>query len=282
MKIKVFLFLLIQITFNPLIAQESSFQNKVDRTFIIDGLTNDWPHDFLQTDTYGEMYYSFKFDNNSLYLCFQTFIPAIQQKILNSGVLLKLKSKGKNKVNAQIEYPLKSDLERDRRPANRPVNKEQFTPSRDSMDIRSNRFEWMTDMKTKGFISQNGTMPTSGQGIEVAINRTMKNSLCYEIRIPFKELYAGGLNNENINNPITIKMTIDAISAPGSRPGASGSMRPGSGGGGRRSGGGAPGGMRSGGGRSSGGMRPGGAGMNTGAAATSSNYKLEIHLNNSK
>ena len=92
-------------------------------------------------------------------------------------------------------------------------------------------------MDVKGFATRNGIIPVNDtSGIHAAINWDESNKLTYEIAIPYKEWFGANYNFADIAKDITLEVTINALKQAHHYSGPEDGM-PGSGKGGKMTGG---------------------------------------------
>ena len=260
-----FSFLLCLTIILPVIAQDELVANRTEEEVIIDGIANEWKHKFNVGED-GKLAFAISNDSKFLYLCIQSLDRTIQQKITRSGMVVNLRSKGKNNIKATINYPLKSNLTLEN---NAPISIGQnpgTQPNRQEM--RQQVLDRCVEMKVKGLRSQKGKVPSKNEnGLNAAIKWEAEQLLSYELSIPLTELFAESHTEGDLNIPLTLKLTVNALPEP---------QRPSTGAGGGR------GGSRGGGGRG-GGMPPAGSGQSTqGSMYNTTTLKQVFLLNTGK
>ncbi len=165
-------------------------------------------------------------------------------KIMKAGWSIELSSsEKKRKFNASITFPKIEDPNINMRA--------DFTNQ-----VRYYKMD-LAVIKTKGFLTNNGDIPlTNKDGINIGIGSENEQKIIYEIAIPIKELMEE--DKLQLNELITLDVTVNALDKPGGQAAASN--------GGARGGFGGGGGGRMGGGRMGGGRRGGGAAQNDNTA----------------
>ena len=214
--------------------------NRAAQPVIIDGILSEWPLPLDIADKGKKIRYSVSNDDTNLYLCLQTFDPSIQQKITRSGMTVQLSCSGKNKRNATISFPLKSQLmlniQADRRPSPQDLQQGQRGGR---AEMRQAVIERCTDMRVKGLASLDGMVPIKNDfGVCAAFCWEAELLLSYELAIPYAEFFGGDFTEADLETPVDIKITIMAMPQPSS--GGAGGSPSGGGGGSRGGGGGMP------------------------------------------
>jgi len=226
-----------------------------------DGLATEWnlPLRFYNNET--NMFFAIANDSNNLFLCFQIKDEKAQLKINEAGMKIELKSKGKLKCDATLDFPL----------ADKKVNMgEEEKEKKERPDINELKNGFLiqnVNMSTAGFATQNGMLPIKDSStIKVAINWDSKNVMTYEVIIPLKELFGATYSIKDLSKTITMKVEVNAFTRPDSPNSADGpsANSGGMGGGGMGGGGGGMGGGGMGGGGMGGGGMGGGGGRGGG------------------
>ncbi len=256
--------LLITTTFfsiaTTLSAQEDVSQAKWQSTpIVIDGHDAEWNPPFNLFDNKSGLIFTITNDNKNLYLCFTENEELKAEKIMKAGWSIELSSsEKKRKFNAIISFPKIEDPN---------INMH--------ADFKNQVSYYKMDLaviKTKGFLSNNGDMPLiTKDGISIGIGSENDQKVIYEIAIPIKNLIEE--DKLQLNELITLDVTVNALDKPGGQSGASeGAARSGFGGGGGRMGGG--GGRMGGGG--GGGRRGGGGGGSSARSDNTANDRTAI------
>jgi hypothetical protein len=197
----------------------------------IDGFADEWskPMSFFDSET--KLFFAFGNDSKNLYICFQSSDERNEVKINRAGMKVFIHTKGKEKHNASVDFPLTDSKQNY---AAEEVN-EEVKP--DIPSLKNTFLLQNTNMLTKGFATQNGTFPISdSSGIHAAINWDEKNIMNYELAIPLKELFGANYTDKDLAKTITMVVEVNAISrldeaeidvggtAAGSAAGQSGGM----------------------------------------------------------
>jgi hypothetical protein len=258
---------IIALSFNGLAQSDVSKARWNSKQITIDGNDREWAKPLNFYDDKTGLLFAISNDKQYLYFAFSCNNEFKMKKLMNSGWSVELSSKEKNrKFNATLTFPA---VIMEGVGQNRQGNQfEKKLPGNPAIT------SYGTQIKTiaiKGFQSnQTEIKLRDHNGIDIAIGYDSLQNLVCEIAIPVKELMAE--NSAQLNELITMSVTVNAMERPNSGGGQSGKgggrqggmseMGGGEGGGmggsmgGGRSGGGMGGGM--GGGRSGGGMRQGG------------------------
>ncbi len=207
----------------------------------IDGKTADWPEKFPYYDKGNKVNYLISNDDRNIYLCIRTYDPVSQQKIMRAGVTIQFTAGTKGRNKATITYPMKAQLASATPSPNASSGQQPRQGGRASS--RDEVIKQCTDMKVKGLASLNGTVPVKNDaGVKAAFSWEAERLLSYEMAVPLSELFGSELNEENLEAPIEVRITILPVIQ--AKPGGTGVS---SGGGGGRGGGGRGGGSRGGG-----------------------------------
>ncbi len=147
-------------------------------------------------------------NDSTLYLCFQCPDPVNQDKIMQAGMQVNLSTKGKNKLDASIQFPLKKDKN---------TNQDQLIlENLNGIEgIKANFLLNNYVMLAEGFATQNGTTPVKeSRNILIAMNWDSLYTLVYELAIPFKELFGSGYTPLDIAKELTLNVEIFAVERP--------------------------------------------------------------------
>ncbi|MEI6143819.1 MAG: hypothetical protein WCP85_31360 [Mariniphaga sp.] len=243
---------IIALSFNGLAQSDVSKARWNSKQITIDGNDREWVKPLNFYDDKTGLLFAISNDNQNLYLAFSCNNEFKMRKLMNAGWSVELSSKEKNrKFNTMLTFPsVKMEGVGQNRPGNQFEKKLPGNPAITS---------YSTQIKTiaiKGFQSnQTEIKLRDHNGIDIAVGYDSLQNLVCEIAIPVKELMAE--NSVQLNELITMSVTVNAMERPNSGGGQSGRS------GGRESsqmsemGGGQHGGGM-GGGRSGGGMRQGG------------------------
>lgn len=178
----------------------------------IDGNAADWNPPLKNYDSQSQLFFDFKNDAKSLYLCFQTKDQSNESKIMKSGMKIILSSKINGKHKSIIDFPLSSS----KSPAAKDEIKSDPLMTR---QIRHNAFIASdTTMELKGFANMNGIVfLRQPSGVRVAINWDSANTLNYEVAIPLKELFGNDFNTGELSKEISLDVVINPVPAPRSK-----------------------------------------------------------------
>ena len=249
----------IALSFNCLAQSDVSKARWNSKQVTIDGNDREWAKPLNFYDDKTGLLFAISNDNQNLYLAFSCNNEFKMRKLMNSGWSVELTSKEKNrKFNATLTFPaLKMEGIGQKRPGS---EFEKKVPGNPFIKGYQSQLQGVT---TKGFLSSPAEVKIHNHnGIDIAVGADSIQNLVCEIAIPVKELMAE--NSIQLNELITMTVTVNAMERPNGGGGqsgrgggrsSSGMSEMGGGMGGGRSGGGMGGGM--GGGRS-GGMRQGG------------------------
>lgn len=235
----------------------------------VDGLGSEWssPLRFYNSET--SLFFAMLNDSTDLYLCFEVRDEETQTKINEAGMRIELKSKGKLKCDASVDFPL--------------MEKTEKTPQHEDMgdgtgggrkrhaetdDMRTTFILQNVNLMAKGFATQNGLLPIKDSaGLEAALNWDSKGMMTYELKIPLKELFGPAFSFQDVTKALTMRVEVNAFARPESSGGG--------GGGGGMGGGGMPGGGGGGMGGMTGTMPPRGGGGHHSGGANSPMYEVK-------
>jgi hypothetical protein len=243
---------------NNLSAQEDVSEAKWQATpIVIDGHDAEWNPPFNLFDNKSGLVFTITNDNKNLYLCFTEKDELKAEKIMKAGWTFSLSSsEKKRKFDVSITFPKIEDPN---------------ISLRADFTNQVNYYKMdMANIKTKGFRQNNGDVPlTNKDGVNIGIGSESDQKIIYEIIIPLNELIEE--NNIQLNELITLDVTVNALDKPTAK---SGMM---TGGGGGRRGGGMGGGMR--GGRGGGGnQQPASNGAERVDIFEKTSFKQKFHL----
>ena len=147
-------------------------------------------------------------DESTLYLCFQCPDPVNQDKIMQAGMQVSISTKGKNKINTAIQFPLKKDKS----------SKEQELILENQNGIEGIKAGFLLNnyvMLTEGFVTQNGIATVKeSRNIMIAMHWDSINTLVYELSIPFKELFGNSYVAADLAKELTLGVEIFAVDRP--------------------------------------------------------------------
>lgn len=197
---------------------------------VVDGFGNEWstPLRFYNSET--SLFFAILNDSANLYLCFEVRDEQTQTKINEAGMRIELKSKGKLKCDASIDFPLME-------------KKEQAPPAdeggeagagkkrhAEADEMRNNYILQNVSMLAKGFATQNGLLPIKDSaGIDAALNWDNNGQMAYELKIPLKELFGPGFSLQDVTKAISMRVEVNAFARPESSGGAGSTGVPGGG-----------------------------------------------------
>ncbi|MGZ3884738.1 MAG: hypothetical protein ACXVPQ_01020 [Bacteroidia bacterium] len=171
-----------------------------------DGFATEWnlPLGFFNSET--KLFFAAANDSSTLYLCFQCNDENAQVKINCAGMKVELSSKGKNKFDASVSFPLtdsKSRFAGDDLIAGKTPN---------ISTLKTTFMVQNTNMDLHGFATQNGVMPLKDSaGISAAMNWDQRNVMTYELAIPFKELFGAGFTPADLEKVITLTVEVNGV-----------------------------------------------------------------------
>jgi len=208
---------------------------------IIDGNIADCRTPFTLYDSSTRIFFKIANDSTNIYLSFKVSDKFEQMKVLKSGMVVSLTSKGDKKRKASVSYPLA-----DGNDESAPEVQPQLTKKQDVKKLRDEVKLKKSLLELKGFTSENGLVSVdSNSFVHVGIDWDDKEVMYYDITIPFTEFFGDKFVAGDLMSNLMLKVKVNAMK--GSNP--AGSNRPQ----------GIPeGGMKGGGMRPGGGMGPGG------------------------
>lgn len=179
---------------------------KWKRHVMIDGNASEWtlPLNFFNSET--TLFFSVANDSTTLYLCFQCNDENAQAKINSAGMKVELSTKGKNKRDVTVIFPLTDSKSR---------YAEDDLIAGKKLDMQSLKTSFIlrnTNMDVKGFATQNGVIPTNdSSGINASINWDQKNVMTYELAIPFKEFFGKDYSASDLDKVITLEVEVNGV-----------------------------------------------------------------------
>lgn len=227
-------------------AQETADGKWRSMPVAIDGFGNEWstPLRFYNSET--SLFFAILNDSTNLYLCFEVRDEQTQTKINEAGMRIELKSKGRLKCDASIDFPLME-------------KKEQAPPAdeggeaggvkkrhAETDEMRTTFILQNVNLLAKGFATQNGLLPVKDSaGLDVALNWDDKGTMAYELKIPLKELFGPAFSFQDVTKAVSMRVEVNAFARPESSGGGGSTAGMGGGGmpGGSGGGGGINGGM---------------------------------------
>lgn len=191
----------------------------------IDGFGNEWSAPLRFYNSEASLFFAILNDSTNLYLCFEVRDEQTQTKINEAGMRIELKSKGKLKCDASIDFPLME-------------KKEQAPPAEEGAEAgagkkrhaeadetRNTYILQNVSLLARGFATQNGLLPVKDSaGIDVALNWDTKGEMAYELKIPLKELFGPGFSLQDVTKAISMRVEVNAFARPESSGGGSTGM----------------------------------------------------------
>ena len=225
----------------------------ISKAMKVEGSDREWTKPLNFYDNATGLMFAIGNDKENIYLCFTVNEELRMKRLMSAGWNLEFTSNVKQKkFKAKLSFPAVNMVSV--RKKENPLEKK---PKGDEF-VKSYLLQF-TKITCKGFRSNVSEVAlNSREHIRVGIGADSIQHAVFEIAIPLKELYAPDLLQ--LNELITMNVTVNALERPTSGGGPGGGM-------GARSGGGMPGGMGGmGGGRRGGGMSGGmgGGGMSGG------------------
>ncbi|MGN6194744.1 MAG: hypothetical protein ACTHOB_07375 [Ginsengibacter sp.] len=208
-------------------AQTETGSQWTKNKIIVNGSAYDWNPPLKHYDNQTALFFDFKNDSNTLYLCFQTKDEMNEAKILRSGmkVILSDKINGKHKSVINFPLPFKHAAKSNQQDEIKP------DPLASPQSRRVSFLAADTLMEVKGFTNSDGIISTGNSDIQAAINFDSSNTLTYEIAIPFKELFGSDYDLKDISKDISLNVIINAMADHSEGGGGGYSGRSGHGGG---------------------------------------------------
>ncbi len=241
MKKNILLFFLCLFTFQS-IAQNDLVQSEwVVKPKIIDGYIDDSRKPYNLYDSNSKIFFRVANDSANIYLSFKISDKFEQMKVLKSGMVVSLSSKGIKKRKASISYPL-ADSNEGLLPEIQPqmTNRKDVKKLHDELRIKKPLLE------LSGFTTENGLIEVDPSSfVYVGIDWDDKEILYYDIIIPFTEFFGDRIANKDLKSPLTLRVVVNSMKGPSIESGNRPEGKPD---GGRRGGG-----MKPGGGNGSGG-----------------------------
>lgn len=189
-------------------SQTATQSKRISKPVSVDGSYQEWITPFNLYEPKTKLMFSIANNDSTLYLCFQCPDPVNQDKIMQAGMQVNLNTKGKNKLDASIQFPLKKDKN----------NKEDQLILENLNGIEGIKANFLLNnfvMLTEGFARQNGIATVKeSRNILIAMNWDSLNTLVYEIAIPFKELFGSAYTPEDIAKELTLNVEIFAVERP--------------------------------------------------------------------
>ncbi len=177
---------------------------------IVDGRSNEWGSlNFYDDQT--QLNFGIANDSNTIYLCFQTTTDPSQSKLTRAGMKVTLITKGKDKREATILFPL-------------PQNKQVVSaviPQDDSSaavhgvfnkeTFRQNYIAHHSTMHVSGFATVSGEVSTKDSLIQAAVNWDSASNFICEIAIAKKEFFGKNYIAKEAMESITLGVEVNAL-----------------------------------------------------------------------
>lgn len=190
-------------------SQTTTQSKRITKPVNVDGNYKEWVTPFNLYEAKTQLMFSIGNDDSTLYLCFQCPDPVNQDKIMKAGMEVSIIRKGKNKLDASIQFPLKKNVKGEE-------TEEIYVEDQGGVDgIKAHFLLNNYVMLTEGFANQNGTFPMKeSKGILIAMNWDSTNTLVYEMAIPLSELFGNGFIAEELTKELTLGVEIFAVERP--------------------------------------------------------------------
>ena len=189
-------------------SQTTTQSKRITKPVSVDGNYKEWVTPFNLYEAKTQLMFSIANDDSTLYLCFQCPDPVNQDKIMQAGMQVSISTKGKNKINTAIQFPLKKDKN----------SKEQELILENQNGIEGIKAGFLLNnyvMLTEGFVTQNGIATVKeSRNIMVAMHWDSINTLVYELSIPFKELFGNSYVAADLAKELTLGVEIFAVDRP--------------------------------------------------------------------
>lgn len=193
------------------VAQDNPTAQWAKNSITIDGSAADWNQSLKHYDNDTRLFFDFKNDSNTLYLCFQTKDEMTEAKIMRAGMKIIISDKINGKHKSSVSFPLGFK--------NRAKSEETDDAIKpDPLSTHSNRHQSFlahdTSMEVRGFADKNGLISAYDvKSIHAAINWDSANTLTYEIAIPLKELFGVGYNIQDYSKGVSLNVIVNAMPA---------------------------------------------------------------------
>lgn len=190
-------------------SQTTTQSKRVIKPVTVDGSAREWINPFGLYEAKTKLMFAIANNDSSLYLCFQCPDLVNQDKIMKAGMEVSIIRKGKSKLNASVQFPLKKNVKGEK-------IEDIYVENLGGIDgIKSNFLLNNYVMLTNGFSKQNGTFPVKeSKGILIAMNWDSTNTLVYEMAIPLSELFGNGFAAEELTKELTLGVELFAVQRP--------------------------------------------------------------------
>jgi hypothetical protein len=185
---------------------------------VIDAVLDEWEGK-LEYDQKSHFFYGISHDSENLYLALQVKHPAVQRKIMAFGLTVWCDTTGKREKARGIRHPIPV---KERMP--RPEAEDTDLPlrARQAQPIDTRRYLRTTDKDHMLLLNFDGEdkqriAVEQADNIQARVRTDESAGVLYELKVPFRELYPSGLNEEK---KLTIGLVTGYLNLPeGSRPG---------------------------------------------------------------
>lgn len=185
---------------------------------VIDAVLDDWQGK-LEYDQKSHFFYGFTHDRDNIYLALQVKHPAVQRKIMSFGMTVWFDTSGKRKKEKGIRHPIPV---KERMPRPEAENTDLPLRARQAQPMDTRRYLRTTDKDHMVLLNFDGKdkqriAVNEADTIQARVRTDESAGVLYELKVPFRELYASGLNEEK---KLTLGIVTGYLDLPeGSRPG---------------------------------------------------------------
>src|ERR1700755_2334652 len=124
-------------------AQEVTTAKWMQQPVVVDGNAGEWGElNLYDEDT--KLFFAIGNDSNNIYLCFENTDQANQMKMMRAGMKISLTTKGKNKHDATIEFPLPQSRQTQAQPQFTDSGQNNLSPSYKIHNAASFRENYIT------------------------------------------------------------------------------------------------------------------------------------------
>ncbi len=180
---------------------EVSYARYAKDSVVVNGHSDEWQKPFNFYDSNTGFYFSISNNAQYLFLCFETSNPMNQLKIIKTGLSVSLSTKGKNKKNTIINFPLPDK----NLAANHPAG------NMDMLTLRTDFFLNQTEAQTLGFSSVNGTILLNNDKISIGANWDKENNMVFEYKISLKEIFGNDFDFKSNKEQVQLKAEINGL-----------------------------------------------------------------------
>ena len=210
MKINFLLLLLINACIRVYAQDDVSTAKWMPQHVTVDGENTEWGSlNFYDDQT--QLNFGIANDSSNIYLCFQTATDAAQTKLMRAGMKVTLSTKGKDKREASIMFPLPHNKQAsaaaipqdDSSTAEHAVfNKETF---------RQNYVAHHSTMQVSGFATLNGEVSIKDSAIQAAVNWDSASNFICEIAISKKEFFGKNYTAAEAMENIVLGVEVNGV-----------------------------------------------------------------------